>query len=171
MAKWKAIKVDVPNKRAFVGNVRSNIKKAVEEPKKDFESFVAPFSGSSKPTIIVKNTPTRSDEIGAFTGVESSWSKGQKAKPEDIFMFLTRGTSVRYATMDESFRSKTRRGRISSGGGGGRRKPLYITRDVPRDGIDARDIEEAVAKKQKKRVIKDIENVVKRAAEISKLSG
>ena len=166
MAKWKAILVETPDLAAFTAAIRTGLPEVVEAPQQDFKSFVASWRKS--PEIIVK-VEDKAGLISAFTGVESNWSRGNTATPEDIFMFLTRGTSVRYATMDTTFRPKTRKGLISSGGGGGERDPLYVSRLVPRDGIEARDIEEAVAEKNKNKVKLKLQALVELAAKQSRL--
>jgi hypothetical protein len=164
VAKWKAITVDVPRPNVFIAAVRTGLKGVVEDPKKDFESFVRTWRKS--PKIIVK-VEKKADELSAFTGVESDWSSGKAATPEDIFMFLTRGTSVRYATMSSNFKAKTRRGVISSGSGGGDRDPFFIGDTNP--GIEAREVEEAVRNKNEKKVLKQMETLMETAARASQL--
>ncbi len=101
--------------------------------------------------------------------------EGKDASPEDIFMFLARGTKVRYATMAgrgigrDPFVAKTAVRRIVSGPGGGQRDPLFVDRRVPNPGIDAREIEEAVHDKNKSEVEKEMQTVIETAAEDSNL--
>lgn len=54
----------------------------------------------------------------------------------DVYFWLDQGTSVRYATMTEDFKAKTRVRNLNSRGGTG--GLAYVSRRVPRDGIEAR---------------------------------
>lgn len=152
VARWKAILASPPNSTAFFGTLEAGFPKLLKTSQGDFENFVGPWRDS--PEIILKRKRTR-QKLSVFTGVESSWSKGKRAKPEDILMFLARGTSVRYATMPFDFSPKTSYRVINSGPGGGGRDPLYVNTSEPKPGISARDIEEAVYDKRKIEIIRE----------------
>lgn len=62
-----------------------------------------------------------------------------------LYFFLNDGTSVRYATMSDDFIPKTEPGLIGSGPGRGR--PVYVDRNKPRPGIEARKWDRAIAHK------------------------
>lgn len=55
-----------------------------------------------------------------------------------IYKFLAFGTKVRYATMSKSFRPKTKVRYIGSTAGAGNPDPLFVSKRVPRPGIEAR---------------------------------
>lgn len=165
MTKWIPITVDVPkNLGVFRAVLEEQMDEdVVKEATKDFESFVSTFSAKNKAKIIVK-TESKVKEISVFTGVRSNWSKGKTANAEDKFMFLARGTSKRFATMSPSFRAKTRKGLIRSGGGGGTRTPLFVNTAKPQKGIEARDIEETVFKNTQSGIVKKMQLAINKTA-------
>lgn len=148
MSQWTAIKAKpLPDFSAFISDIEPEVKKAIEPARDDFNDFIGTWD--HKPTIILE-TERRGNKIDFFTGVKSSWVKGSKATPDDIFMFLARGTDVRYARMTNPFKAKTQKGIIKSGKGVGGR----LTRTkTPQPGIDAREIEKTVRMKQKSHII------------------
>lgn len=74
-----------------------------------------------------------------------------------IYLFVSRGTRIRYATMTGDFIAKTKVGRIASGPGRG--GVAFISRAHPRPGIKARRFEEVIAKKW----IKNFPDLIQRA--------
>jgi len=67
---------------------------------------------------------------------------------EKPYLYLTRGTRVRYATMTGGFMAKTKIRVLSSGPGAG--GVAFISRKHPRPGIKARGWEEMVKEKMDK---------------------
>lgn len=65
-----------------------------------------------------------------------------------IYYFISGGTRVRYATMVPGFRSKTVVRRITPRKGKG--GVLFISRRIPRPGIEAREFPETIIKKEEK---------------------
>jgi len=65
-----------------------------------------------------------------------------------IYKFVSGGTRVRYATMTQGFRPKTRTRYIGSNKGRG--GLAYVNTKKPRPGIKARKFDEEIAKKWKK---------------------
>lgn len=155
MSKWIPITVKLPKAGVSELYIKQMLEKAVEPAKEDFEKTAATFSPKNKPEFKTKVTKTIKG-YRVFTGVESNWSRGKKANKNDKYMFLTRGTSVRYATMSPDFRAKTTKGVIASGAGGGKRNPLYVSTANPQPGIEAREFEETIVKKRKRQIISDI---------------
>jgi hypothetical protein len=66
----------------------------------------------------------------------------------EIYFYVSGGTAVRYATMSPDWQSKTAPGRLSAGSGRGR--VLYVSRNRPRPGIEARKFDEQIVKKEDK---------------------
>ncbi len=162
---WIPITVKVPKN---LGAFRAVLAKEMDDDvvsgaTEDFEAFVSTFSSANKAKILVE-TKIKVNEMSIFTGVKSNWSKGKKANASDKFMFLTRGTSKRYAKMSSTFKAKSRKGVIKSGGGGGQRTPLFVNASIPQNGIEARDIEEAVFKKNKTKIVKKMQLAVNKAS-------
>lgn len=57
---------------------------------------------------------------------------------DKIYGYINYGTRVRYATMSKDFQSKTNPGSLRSGRGKNP-DPVYVSKKVPRAGIQARD--------------------------------
>lgn len=167
---WQAILVNIPKKGRFQDELAERLPGTVNIAKLDLEDFVANWRASSRPKIKIKLKKEK-NRISALAGVESNWTQGQKAKPQDILMFNTRGTDVRYATMDTSFRAKTKYRVVKSSGGSGRgtRDPVYISKDFPQPGIQAREIEEAIYDQRRGQIIKKMQEAVKLASKKAKL--
>lgn len=64
---------------------------------------------------------------------------------DDVYRFLARGTSIRYATMSADFRPKTRSRYIGSNIGKG--GAVFISKKYPKPGIQAREWEDEIKKK------------------------
>jgi len=65
-----------------------------------------------------------------------------------IYFFLSFGTSVRYATMSQDWRSKTQPGRFGAGPGRGR--ALFVNKRRPRPGIKARKFDDQIVKREQR---------------------
>ena len=94
--------------------------------KMDFEATTRTWQ--HRPEFIIDPTGQR----GVYTG-------------DPIYRFITRGTSIRYATMTPNFQPKSRRRVIGSSPGAG--GLAYVSRRIPRPGIQAREWEEAIRDK------------------------
>lgn len=152
MAKWTAIKVKVPkNKKYFNKLLGDELERIMEEPKKELENYVRPFRVKNRP-VIKKIRKDKPEKISVFVGVTSSWSSGKKANKNDKFMFNARGTSKRYATMPGTFTAKTSPNSLSSKAVRGNRDPLYVSRDLPKPGIEARNTEQLLKRKFEKKI-------------------
>jgi hypothetical protein len=78
---------------------------------------------------------------------------------DDIFRYLDEGTGVRYATMRTDFVAKTTPGALSSGKGANP-KPRYISRMMPRPGIQARNFSVQMRQRYEKTFNEDIKNTI-----------
>lgn len=165
---WKPILVKMPKVAISDVYIQRELEKIMKTPQQDFESFVGTFSTENKPKIMIE---VKKDIKGfrAFTGVKSNWSKGKKANASDKFMFLTRGTSVRYATMSSDFKPKTSKGVLRSGSGGGRRTPLFVDTAYPQPGIEPREIEELVKAKRQGQIKREIQFMFIKGVILNKL--
>ncbi len=78
-------------------------------------------------------------------GIDKSEGRRLVATDNEIYGYLDRGTSVRYATMSQDFAPKTRTGFIGSNAGRG--GVVRVSRLHPRPGIQARNFAAAIQKK------------------------
>jgi hypothetical protein len=86
---------------------------------------------------------------------------------DEIYGFVNNGTSVRYATMSDDFISKTLPWHIGSGAGAGRM--LFVNKEVPRPGIDARHFDDAIHDQNEGMVVMGMERAMDAA--IGKIFG
>jgi hypothetical protein len=93
-------------------------------------------SWSHKPSF-AQGFKESSKEMEGFTLTSGDGSKNNP------YPFVTKGTSVRYATMTPDFSPKSKVRTIGSGGGSG--GVLYVDKRRPRPGIQAREFEEEIA--------------------------
>lgn len=98
-----------------------------EETKAEFEKTVATWE--DKPTFTVNRN------MGNVTVGTSS----------RIYSYIDKGTSVRYATMSPDFAPKTRSRVIGSTGGRGRM--VFVSRNHPKPGIQAREFSVVIREK------------------------
>ena len=159
MSSFKPIIAKVPNIQSFRNTLKTELEKAGKKPKKDFEATTRTWDG--KPDFQIK-VSENGNKIELFVGVESNWSKGKKANVNDIYMFVTRGTSERHALMSPDFSPKTKKRVIGSSSGRG--GVVRVSKDIHLDGIDAREFEEEITKKNKKPIQKDVEKSLETSA-------
>lgn len=88
------------------------------------------------------------------------------------FVWLDKGTRIRWAVMSKDWRSKTRPGRLNSGPGSGRvviagRRAMQARNIAPRPGIQARNWTELVAKRRRRpyqrAMVKSMQRVARKA--------
>lgn len=80
----------------------------------------------------------------------------ERDKAGQIWSWNNRGTKVRYATMDEKFRPKTRPNVLRPTRGAGPREPLFVDTSRPQPGIKPRLWTTIVAENRGKKMQKDI---------------
>lgn len=88
--------------------------------------------------------------------------RGSKNNP---YPFVTKGTSVRYATMSGNFQPKSQPRVIGSSRGRG--KVLVVDKRRPRPGIKAREFEQEIAKREQPRFKDRMERALGNAADDS----
>lgn len=157
---FKAILAKPPSKTAFLNALKQEMKKAGEPAKRDFEKTTGTWENKPEFNITVKEL--QGNEIELFVGVESNWRKGQQANANDIYMFVTRGTSVRHALMSPDFQPKTKPRVIGSSGGRG--GVIRVSKAIELPGIEPREWEETITKKNKSQIVKDTQKALNFAA-------
>ena len=123
--RFEAVKPDALDKLELYKPLRVAMLDIQEEIKETFGTTTEDFD---HPVDFEGITLTEVDKI--TTRVETD---------DLIYFFLTRGTSVRYATMTPNFQSKTVPGRLSTRGGRG--GVWFINKRQPRPGIKARNFD------------------------------
>jgi len=113
----------------FFRVVDSTLDATAEGMRIDFEVTTQTWRGRPDFKINAKKT-----ELSRNVGTDSK-----------IYYYVSRGTSIRYAIMSVNFRPKTRVGWIGSNKGRG--GMVFIDKNHPRPGIQARKFEEVIAKK------------------------
>lgn len=142
--------------RPFQSSIfRDEIEKAVKavalEIQKDFERTVATWK--DKPDF----------EIETKTGAAASGIKiTVTPDPEKPYLFVDKGTKVRYATMSKDFEAKTDPNVIQAFPGKG--KMLFVNKKRPRPGIKARNFSKIIAKTNKAELAREVKNALARAA-------
>lgn len=136
----KAIKA----KKMNLKRVREELLKAAESEGKEVQKLygqtVASWSGD-KPRFESLVEVGR-DDVTVLTGPNGSNEALNK------FKWLDEGTRVRYATMSQDWKSKTKPGVLKSGRGRG--KMLFVNKRRPRPGIKARGWTELIQKRRKR---------------------
>jgi len=80
-----------------------------------------------------------------FTPVQTPRGWAVQVDPEYPYGWVDRGTRIRYATMSGDWKSKTKPNVISSYAGRGR--VLFVSRKVPRPGIQARNFRDIIMRR------------------------
>lgn len=129
---------------AFERNMLRQMAILVREIGRDFEETVSTWD--DKPTWV--------DEVRATSeGVEGKWvtiaGDGRPATPEQIYLFVSRGTNVRYATMTNDFVPKTQPNVLVPGPGRG--GLAFVSRFAPHVGIEARGWEQLIKRRRERR--------------------
>lgn len=94
-----------------------------------------------------KNQPKFEQDFTETTNemVGSTLTSGEGSK-KNPYPFITKGTSVRFATMTPNFVAKTTRRTIGSKAGRG--GVAFVDKRKPRPGIEGREFEEEIAKRE-----------------------
>lgn len=147
--------------------------KAIIPKKIDTAVFLEEFTGAVKKTIDsadVEFKKTYSSWRGKpdfVKSVDASPTKitGSDTTDDDKYRYVTRGTSVRYATMTPDFVAKTQPRVLGSGAGRG--GLLYVDKRRPRPGIKAREFEEMVESQEEPKFSQRVEQAANQAAKKS----
>ena len=108
-------------------------------------------------SLLVEATGTFSNPPRPQTkiGMEGNDLVGMSFIIDKRAFFLNRGTSVRHAVMHKSFRRKTQPGRLKASAGGGRRRPVRVSRNISmnspsgKKGITRRPWDDIIVKMRK----------------------
>lgn len=153
VAQWKAIKPKRLQDDVFRLTALNQLRKTGKKIERDFEKTTQTWDGE-KPTfetIISLTDPGP----GVVVGPSGSTEGAQK------WQWLDEGTEIRYATMSPDWVSKTQPDIVGSRPGQG--EVLYVRRDRPRDGIEARNWTLALQKKWKTPFKRDMEKAMRDA--------
>lgn len=94
-----------------------------------------------------KNQPKFKQEFSQKPNlIEGSTTTSGEGSKKHPYPFVTKGTSVRFATMTPDFQAKTTRRVISSRSGRG--GVAFVDKRKPRPGIEGREFEEEIAKRE-----------------------
>lgn len=127
-------KLDV---NAMLNRMRKLVKEQTGHSNKQFGLTYRTWE--HQPEFVEDFEETSSQMIGSATTTD----KGSTSNP---YPFIARGTSVRYATMSDDFQPKSKPRVIGSSVGRG--NVLYINKARPRPGIEAREYEQEIAKRE-----------------------
>ena len=125
-------------------------KKIEKEAKASFEMTVKNWKHKPK-------FASKTDEGATVGGIRI-----QVATDDPIYLYVDKGTKVRYATMSKDWKSKTEPDVVGTFPGKGRR--LFVNKRRPRPGIKARNFTKHIAKTTKIELDREIKNALARAA-------
>lgn len=140
------IKSTSATKNAVMRELERGMQDFVDLVYKDFRKTVSTWRG--KPNF-EKNVKAKSNSI-----------EGEVKTDNEIYLYVSGGTRVRYATMSRDWKSKTRPGSLQSGSGRGR--VLFVDRRYPRPGIEARKFDEQIANLREKDLNKIMNDILKK---------
>lgn len=152
MIKFKQIEPAKLKVKDFESGFAELIKDTIDAADDEFAKTYASFSHKPAFRKTIKKT-----EGSTLTSGEGS--------TDNPYPFVTKGTSVRYATMTPDFAPKTKKRVIGSGGGRG--GVLYVDKRRPRKGIEAREFEETIAELMLPKFQKDGQKILDKSAKKS----
>lgn len=155
MSNWTVIKAKVPSLAAVVAPFEKEMNHFVDLVEKSFVSTTATWGHK----VIFDKEVKTDGEFGGMTSVT-----GTVSTDNQIYGYINDGTSVRYATMTQGFKAKTKPGRIRSGAGSG--GVNYVDRRRPRPGIKPRKFDELIAKGKERNFILAFDRAVKAAIKV-----
>jgi hypothetical protein len=139
------------NVSGMIAPIRDAAIKAALDMGKDLTAVTKTWKGD-KPRIqteaklVPAGTPPASGFHSSFTA--SAWVREDGTMGAKKFLWLDKGTKVRYAHMTKGFVPKTRAGQLNSWAGKG--KMLFVNKKRPLPGIKARNFTVALRKKWEK---------------------
>jgi hypothetical protein len=143
---FKAIKPDRFKDIVIYEEILNAMDDTGDDIKKDFEKTTATWQHKPDFEIISEIGP-KGPEVLVDTN-------------DKIYGFVSEGTAVRYATMTEDFQAKTMPNVIGSRAGQG--GLLYVNKNRPRPGIEARNFDKIIQKKWQPRFKRRMEAALKR---------
>lgn len=138
------------NERVLSALVLNVLKKYAKRIEEDYQTILADWNHDVTPDIEMK--------------YEGNEARVVVTIDDEIYGYVSGGTSVRYATMSRDFSPKSIPGWIGSTAGSG--ELLFVNRNYPRPGIEAREFEQAIKDKWKESFSSDISLAVLKAIAI-----
>jgi len=157
VAKLNSIKATGIKSKKMLNRIRKAMKEQAKEIDKEFAKTYSTWE--HKPRFKIKFRESSSKMIISIT----TTGEGSSDNP---YPFVERGTSVRYATMTSDFRPKSQRGIIGSGPGSG--GILFINKNMPHDGIEAREFENEIKNKEDPKFKRRINKAMDEAAKVAR---
>lgn len=122
------------------------LRKEATAIKKEYQKVVNTWDDAPKFDSAISLTGGNASALVGPTGSQKQVNK---------FLWLDKGTRIRWALMSKDWRSKTRPGGLSSGPGGGRvvvagRRAMQARNIAPRPGIQARNWTTLIAQRRKR---------------------
>jgi len=154
VAVFEPIRPKQLNEKAFRLAALNGMRKVGGKMKRDFQRTTQTWEGE-KPTF---DSAIGISKEGPLLVVGPSGSTLGALK----WMWLDQGTRIRYATMSRDWKSKTKPGRIGANKGQGRK--LYVNRQQPRSGIEARNWIGILSKKWETKFSEEMQKALNKAA-------
>lgn len=123
-------------------------KSAIPDPKRLIRAVESAMTGTAKAVKVDFDVTTQTWKDRPEFTIEKSPLERRVYTEDDIYRYVSRGTSIRYAHMSDDFAPKTRNGWIGSNKGKG--GLAFISKKNPRPGIKAREFEKVIGEKWQK---------------------
>lgn len=128
------------------------------DPKKLLRAVENALTGTAKSIKVDFDTTTRTwRERPTFTINQAPFQRIIGTE-DDIYRYVSRGTSIRYATMMPGFAPKTRNRYLGSNMGKG--GVAFVSKKHPKPGIKAREFEQAVQEKWQKEFPRQVQRAI-----------
>lgn len=128
------------------------------DPKKLLRAVENTLTMTAKAVKVDFDTTTRTWKDQPEFTIEKAPFQRIVATDSDIYRFVTRGTSIRYATMMPGFAPKTAVRLIGSMAGKGSK--AFVSKKHPKPGIKAREFEEAISDKWQKELPEQMQRAI-----------
>jgi hypothetical protein len=156
----KAIKPELLKVKNIRLELLNELRREGKDLKKEFDKTIAGWEGD-RPTFKAQVSLAGSEAVVIV------WPTGNTRGVEK-WVYLDLGTSIRWALMSRNWRSKTKPGKLQSGGGSGRvviagRRAMQRRNIPPRPGIKARGWTVKIGRQYKRRFPNRIGLAIKRA--------
>jgi hypothetical protein len=159
MAKrFNAVLPRKPNFRDYINEIEDALDDILDFADEQFEKTYSTWKRQHQPDFD-RETKAGSRRV---SGKLTTSGDGSRDNP---YPFVTRGTRVRYATMTPDFQAKTTPRVIGSGPGRG--GLLYVNKNRPRPGIEAREFEIVIQGQVDKKVPGIADKLIRKIAKRS----